>query len=112
LKTNIGTIHGGRSVGLLVLVISVACVGKILGTFCAAKLSNLNFNKSITLGVLMNTKGLVELIVLNIGLARGVREQQKTHCYLCVCFCISHIPIANYVFVFARISFKMLSSSS
>jgi Kef-type K+ transport system membrane component KefB len=112
LKTNIGTIHGGRSVGLLVLVISVACVGKILGTFGAAKLSNLNFNKSITLGVLMNTKGLVELIVLNIGLARGVREQQKTHCYLCVCFCISQIPIANYVFVFAHISFKMLSSSS
>jgi Kef-type K+ transport system membrane component KefB len=76
LKTNIGTIHGGRSVGLLVLVISVACVGKILGTFCAAKLSNLNFNKSITLGVLMNTKGLVELIVLNIGLARGVLNEQ------------------------------------
>lgn len=112
LKTNIGTISGGRSVGLLVLVISVACSGKILGTFFAAKLSKLNFNKSITLGVLMNTKGLVELIVLNIGLARGVREQQKTYCYLCVCFCISQIPIANYVFVFAHISFKMLSSSS
>jgi Kef-type K+ transport system membrane component KefB len=99
LKTNIGTIRGGRSVGLLVLVISVACVGKILGTFFAAKLSKLNFNKSITLGVLMNTKGLVELIVLNIGLARGVREQQKTHCHLCVCFCTHQIQDAVLLFL-------------
>lgn len=72
LKTNIGTIHGAQSGGLLVLVITVACAGKISGTFFAAKASRVGTRKAITLGVLMNTKGLVELIVLNIGKDRGV----------------------------------------
>lgn len=72
LKTNIGTIHGARSGGLLVLVITVACAVKITGTFLAAKASRVGTRKAITLGVLMNTKGLVELIVLNIGKDRGV----------------------------------------
>jgi Kef-type K+ transport system membrane component KefB len=73
LKTNVGSIHGATTGGLLVLVITVACLGKITGTFLAAKATNLTFNKFLTLGVLMNTKGLVELIVLNIGISRGVR---------------------------------------
>ena len=72
LKTNIGTIHGAQSVGLLVLVITVACVGKIAGTFAVAKLNKMSVRKSLTLGFLMNTKGLVELIVLNIGKDRHV----------------------------------------
>lgn len=72
LKTNVGSIHGARSVGLLVLVITVACLGKIIGTFLAARATRVDFRKSLTLGVLMNTKGLVELIVLNIGKDRGV----------------------------------------
>ncbi len=73
LKTNVGSIHGATAGGLLVLVITVACLGKITGTFLAAEATNLTLNKSLTLGVLMNTKGLVELIVLNIGRSRGVR---------------------------------------
>ncbi len=73
LKTNVGSIHGATAGGLLVLVITVAFLGKITGTFLAAEATNLTLNKSLTLGVLMNTKGLVELIVLNIGRSRGVR---------------------------------------
>jgi Kef-type K+ transport system membrane component KefB len=73
LKTNIGSIHGATSAGLLVLVVATACAGKILGTFAVAKLFRMSSRKSLTLGILMNTKGLVELIVLNIGKDRGVR---------------------------------------
>ncbi|KAG0622551.1 hypothetical protein M758_3G106100 [Ceratodon purpureus] len=76
LKTNIGSIHSAQSFGLLVLVITVACLGKIIGTFAAAKASRVNFRKSLTLGILMNTKGLVELIVLNIGKDRGVLNDE------------------------------------
>ncbi|CAK9212185.1 unnamed protein product [Sphagnum troendelagicum] len=76
LKTNVGSIHGATAGGLLVLVITVACLGKITGTFLAAKATNLTFNKSLPLGVLMNTKGLVELIVLNIGRSRGVLNEE------------------------------------
>lgn len=72
LKTNIATIHGGQAWGLLVLVICVACFGKIGGTVLVSQFYTNNLRKSITLGVLMNTKGLVELIVLNIGKDRGV----------------------------------------
>lgn len=76
LKTNIGSLHGARSFGLLVLVITVACFGKVCGTFLAATATKVNPRKAITLGVLMNTKGLVELIVLNIGKDRGVLNDE------------------------------------
>lgn len=76
LKTNIGSIHGSRSFGLLVLVITVACVGKMAGTFLAATATKVNPRKAVTLAVLMNTKGLVELIVLNIGKDRGVLNEE------------------------------------
>lgn len=72
LKTNIGAIHTAQSVGLLFLVIMTACVGKIFGTFGMAFLFKINVRKSLALGFLMNTKGLVELIVLNIGKDRKV----------------------------------------
>ncbi|PNY17502.1 cation H(+) antiporter 20-like protein, partial [Trifolium pratense] len=67
LKTDVTKISGGKAWGLLVLVISTACAGKILGTFVVAMLCRMPVREAITLGVLMNTKGLVELIVLNIG---------------------------------------------
>ncbi|MCO5604318.1 hypothetical protein L7F22_058483 [Adiantum nelumboides] len=76
LKTNIDSIHGAQSGGLLILVIMTACAGKILGTFCVAYLHKMSVRKSLTLGFLMNTKGLVELIVLNIGKDRKVLNEE------------------------------------
>lgn len=72
LKTNVATIHGGASWGLLVLVIFNACFGKIVGTVVVSLLCKMPFRESLALGFLMNTKGLVELIVLNIGKDRKV----------------------------------------
>ncbi|PIN09109.1 putative K+/H+-antiporter [Handroanthus impetiginosus] len=76
LKTNIATIQGAQSWGLLVLVIFTACFGKIAGTVFVSVLCKVPFNEAVTLGFLMNTKGLVELIVLNIGRDRGVLNDQ------------------------------------
>lgn len=73
LKTNVATIHGAQSWGLLVLVIFTACFGKIVGTIVVSLSCRMPIREAITLGFLMNTKGLVELIVLNIGKDRGVR---------------------------------------
>jgi Kef-type K+ transport system membrane component KefB len=50
----------------------VACVGKFGGTAIAARLSGLPWRDASALGILMNTRGLVELIVLNVGLDLGV----------------------------------------
>ncbi|MQL79435.1 hypothetical protein Taro_011872 [Colocasia esculenta] len=76
LKTDVTKIHGTRAWGLLVLVISTACLGKIMGTFTAAIVCKMAGREAITLGVLMNTKGLVELIVLNIGKERKVLNDE------------------------------------
>ncbi|KAI3468658.1 hypothetical protein Pfo_025321 [Paulownia fortunei] len=76
LKTNIATIQGAHSWGLLVLVILTACFGKIVGTVLVSLFCKIPFKEALTLGFLMNTKGLVELIVLNIGKDRGVLNDQ------------------------------------
>ncbi|KAL8556632.1 hypothetical protein ACS0TY_004182 [Phlomoides rotata] len=76
LKTNVATIQGAQSWGLLVLVIVTACVGKIVGTLLVSLLCKIPFKEALTLAFLMNTKGLVELIVLNIGKDRGVLNDQ------------------------------------
>jgi len=54
------------------LIIAAACVGKFGGSFVPAYLTGLSWRESAALGVLMNTRGLMELIVLNIGLDLGV----------------------------------------
>ncbi|XP_068306714.1 cation/H(+) antiporter 18-like [Pyrus communis] len=76
LKTDIATIRGAQSWGLLVLVISTACFGKIIGTVAVSLLCRVPFQEALALGFLMNTKGLVELIVLNIGRDRKVLNDQ------------------------------------
>ncbi|KAG0480009.1 hypothetical protein HPP92_010867 [Vanilla planifolia] len=76
LKTDVTTISGKRSWLLLVLVIANACFGKILGTILSSLLARVPAREALALGFLMNTKGLVELIVLNIGLDRKVLNQQ------------------------------------
>nr|GEU76617.1 cation/H(+) antiporter 20 [Tanacetum cinerariifolium] len=72
LKTDVTKISGGKGWGLLAMVITAACGGKILGTFVVAVMCMMSVRESITLGLLMNTKGLVELIVLNIGKEKKV----------------------------------------
>ncbi|KAH6558310.1 hypothetical protein KP509_1Z070100 [Ceratopteris richardii] len=76
LKTDIGSLRGGKAGGLLVLVIITTCGGKIIGTSVVAYLNKMGLRKSVTLGFLMNTKGLVELIVLNIGKDRNVLNDE------------------------------------
>ncbi|RDX61131.1 Cation/H(+) antiporter 20, partial [Mucuna pruriens] len=76
LKTDVTTIRGGAAWGLLFLVIFTACAGKILGTFLVALFCMIPVRESLTLGVLMNTKGLVELIVLNIGKEKKVLNDE------------------------------------
>ncbi|CAJ1897396.1 unnamed protein product [Sphenostylis stenocarpa] len=67
LKTDVSKLHRMMDWGLLLFVTCTACAGKILGTFAVAVMCMVPLRESLTLGVLMNTKGLVELIVLNIG---------------------------------------------
>jgi len=72
LRTNLGTLSSGEAWGGVILIITLACVGKIVGVVIASKLLGSTWRDALTVGILMNTKGLVELIVLNIGLDAGI----------------------------------------
>ncbi|CAN8316858.1 unnamed protein product [Cochlearia groenlandica] len=76
LKTDVNKIRGAEAWGILALVISTACAGKIIGTFFMAMLCTIPARDSLTLGLLMNTKGLVELVVLNIGREKKVLNEE------------------------------------
>lgn len=68
LRTRIGLVSGQEAWLLCGLTVLVASVGKFGGSFVAARLTGFSWRDASTLGVLMNTRGLAELIVLNIGL--------------------------------------------
>jgi Kef-type K+ transport system membrane component KefB len=72
LRTQIGLI--GRPILWLIclLILVIACSGKIFGCTFAVRLFGTSWKDSFSLGLLMNTRGLVELIVLNIGLDAGI----------------------------------------
>ena len=72
MKTQIGLVSGTTGWLVCGLIIVVATVGKFGGTFVAARATGLATRPAAGLGVLMNTRGLMELIVLNIGLELGV----------------------------------------
>ena len=72
LRTQIGLLQTVEEWLICGLIIVVATSGKFGGVFAAARITGLNWRDSATLGILMNTRGLVELIVLNIGLDLGV----------------------------------------
>ncbi|RID54273.1 hypothetical protein BRARA_G01607 [Brassica rapa] len=76
LKTDVAKIRGAVSWGMLGLVVVTACVGKIVGTFAVAVMVKIPAREALTLGFLMNTKGLVELIVLNIGKEKKVLNDE------------------------------------
>jgi len=72
LRTQIGLLNSPTLWLLCALVVVVAIVGKYVGTFVAARFCNIPLREASALGWLMNTRGLTELIVLNIGLSLGV----------------------------------------
>jgi Kef-type K+ transport system membrane component KefB len=72
LRTEIGLVHTAQDWMLCALIIAVATAGKFGGTAIAARMTGIDWRDSAALGVLMNSRGLVELIVLNIGLDLGV----------------------------------------
>jgi len=72
LKTRIGLVSGGGAWFACGLVIAVAIAGKLGGSLVAARLAGTGWRQATAIGILMNTRGLMELVVLNIGLELGV----------------------------------------
>jgi len=72
LRTEIGLLDGPRDWALCGLVIAVAIAGKLGGSSLAARWSGMGWRDALAIGALMNTRGLMELVVLNIGYELGI----------------------------------------
>jgi Kef-type K+ transport system membrane component KefB len=72
LRTRIDLLTDRSSWGYAVAIVATAVLGKLAGAALTAKTTGMSWKDSFGLGVLMNTRGLVELVVLNAGLDLGV----------------------------------------
>ncbi|MEA2414166.1 MAG: hypothetical protein QOI58_823 [Thermoanaerobaculia bacterium] len=72
LRTDLALLSNSRGWLVMIGVIGVATIGKLGGSAIAARLSGMPWNEALSLGALMNTRGLMELIVLNIGYDLGI----------------------------------------
>ncbi len=80
LRTNVASLDSWRSLGILVLVLVAAVVGKVAGCYGAARWVGIGERESLAIGVLMNTRGLIELIVLNLGLQAHIYNEEVFSC--------------------------------
>ena len=72
LRTQIGLLNDANSWLICISLILIATVGKLGGAMVTARLTGVNWSDSFKLGALMNTRGLIELIALNIGYDLGI----------------------------------------
>jgi len=76
LRTDIGALHDGSAWGWCALLIALATLGKLGACYAAARWVGLDAVRARVIGVLMNTRGLMELIVINVGLEMGMIGRQ------------------------------------
>lgn len=76
LRTEIGLLHDRTDWLICFLIITVATLGKFGATAFAAVFAGMNWRKSFQLGALMNTRGLMELIALNLGYELHILSQR------------------------------------
>jgi Kef-type K+ transport system membrane component KefB len=74
LNTKIGLVNTPQLWLLTGLVLLAATIGKGLACYCAARWHGESHREALAVGTLMNARGLMELIILNIGLQRGIIE--------------------------------------
>jgi len=72
LRTSVGLIHGAGLWTVAALILLVAVAGKVGGAATAARLTGMSWRDAFSIGALMNTRGLMELVILNVGLDIGV----------------------------------------
>lgn len=72
IRMELGFLHSPEEWLVCVATIFCATFGKLVGSACAARYSGMNWRESLALGSLMNTRGLMELVVLNVGYDLGI----------------------------------------
>lgn len=72
LKTSFGLLDGPRAWGVFALILAAASVGKGGACWLAARAAGRTPSEALAIGSLMNARGLMELIILNLGLSHGL----------------------------------------
>ena len=100
LNTQLGELNDGKSWLVVFLVFISACGGKILGCTLAARFAKLQWRESFAIGILMNTKGLVEIIVLNLGLKSGLITPKVFAIFLVMALMTTFmtVPLVTWVY--------------
>lgn len=100
LSTDFTVLQSYPDLPLLIAVIAVATLGKVLGAGIPSFLLGIPLRESAVIAVLMNTRGLVELIVLNIGLNQGVLNQRVFSIMVIMCLFTTFItcPIVHLIY--------------
>jgi Kef-type K+ transport system membrane component KefB len=103
LRTQIGLINDPYLLKITGFIILVAVAGKFFGSALAAKFVGQNWRDSLTIGALMNTRGLMELVVLNIGYDLGVLSAEVFTMMVIMALVTTFmtgpaIDIINYIF--------------
>ncbi|KAG0694775.1 Sodium/hydrogen exchanger family-domain-containing protein [Suillus ampliporus] len=76
LNTNLGLLDNGITWAFTIAIACLAFCGKFCGCTIASRMSGFSWREASTIGALMSCKGLVELIVLNVGLSAGILSQR------------------------------------
>lgn len=72
LRTNIGALNSMQLWGWCLLLVALATAGKFGGCYLAARRSGMSTREAKAIGIMMNTRALMELVVINVGLDLGV----------------------------------------
>nr|GMD98242.1 cation/H(+) antiporter 15 [Ipomoea batatas] len=100
LKTEITAIKGLGTWSILAVVIILSCAGKVAGTLLVALYYKMPFKEGLTLGLLMNAKGLIEMIVLNVGKDQQVLDSEAFAIMIVVALIMTAIisPLVTVVY--------------
>ncbi|MCC7350518.1 MAG: cation:proton antiporter [Phycisphaerales bacterium] len=100
LKTQIGLLNNSALWIDTLLIIAVACLGKFGGSALAARSCGLAWRESSAIGILMNTRGLMELVILNIGRELGVMSDAAFAMMVIMALVTTALtsPLLNWIF--------------
>lgn len=100
LKTDVTQIKTSEQGSMIVLVCFVASIGKFLGTGLPAYFGGMSPRDTCVVAVLMNTRGLIELIVLNLGRSSGILNEKTFAVMVIMCLFTTFLtcPLLNYIY--------------
>lgn len=104
IKTDVTTINTTMAGGLCVLVTVAATLGKFVACGATSYLSGLKKREAVVVAVLMNTRGLIELIVLNLGVTSGILNTQVFSVMVMMCLATTFMtcPLIEWIYPISK----------